>query len=280
MVLPDFLVGGANRPTITLLPADGSSAVRQFLTPISASTLIFLTQTSWPVSTVFRLWVERINGVPNGVVASGPLRPAVTDFARFQRLLELVQIAQDEELASVLPAERISEVSGPLPPEQVTAQTSLDAVKEGLEFRPREGGKTWVLVRRERKLVVRLHEGAENSPVIAEIMAILNLQPGQREYELELEAAGVPDPLRFPSGPHSVMHVVPRSSSQVYFFLANGVEVPGEHVQHGLVQLPLDMEGRTFDAREITRGLFAVHVCKGHKPPPCAFVSVHYRGYW
>src|SRR5262249_32158844 len=48
-VLPDVNVSGANRPTVPLLPADNGDAVRQFLTPISAETLIFLAQTSWPV---------------------------------------------------------------------------------------------------------------------------------------------------------------------------------------------------------------------------------------
>jgi hypothetical protein len=280
MILPDLQAGASNRPTITLLPADDGTSIRQFLTPISASTLVFLSQTSWPISTVLRLWVERINGVPNAAIASGPLRPGVVEFARFLRLMELLQIAQDDELAFVLPTERLIEVSGPLSAEQVTAQAAVEAAKEGMEYRPKEGGKSWVLVKRERKLVMRLNPGAENSPVMVEIMALSNLLPGQREYEIVLEAEGVPDPLRFPSGPRSVMHVVPRSTSQVYFFLANGVEVPGKHVEGGLVQLPLDAEGRPFDAREITRGLFEVHVCKGHKPPPTAFVSVHYRGYW
>jgi hypothetical protein len=30
----------------------------------------------------------------------------------------------------------------------------------------------------------------------------------------------------------------------------------------------------------VTRGLFAVHVCKGHKPPANAYIAVKYRGYW
>src|SRR4051812_42361468 len=34
MVLPDVMLGGSNRPTISLDPADDSDAVRQFLTPI------------------------------------------------------------------------------------------------------------------------------------------------------------------------------------------------------------------------------------------------------
>jgi hypothetical protein len=82
-ILPDLLVSGANRPTITLLPGDEADAIRQFLTPISAETLAFLSETTWPVSTILRLWVERLNGVPNAVTSSGPQRGVISDFARF-----------------------------------------------------------------------------------------------------------------------------------------------------------------------------------------------------
>ena len=30
----------------------------------------------------------------------------------------------------------------------------------------------------------------------------------------------------------------------------------------------------------MTDGLFTVHACRGHKPPPTAYVAVKYRGYW
>jgi hypothetical protein len=42
----------------------------------------------------------------------------------------------------------------------------------------------------------------------------------------------------------------------------------------------VDEHGRTIDGRELTSGLFEVHVCSGHKPPPNAFVAVRYRGSW
>src|SRR5262245_6315744 len=73
-ILPDVMVNGSNRPTITLVPGDTGEAVQRFLTPITLDTLVFLFQTSWPVATVTRLWVERLNGVPNAAVASGPPR--------------------------------------------------------------------------------------------------------------------------------------------------------------------------------------------------------------
>src|SRR5262249_57550632 len=71
-------------------------------------------------------------------------------------------------------------------------------------------------------------------------------------------------------------------TGEVYFYLANGVEVPSEHFNCGLVQPQVDAEGKTIDGRELTRGLFEVHVCKGHKykPPASAYVAVRYRGYW
>ena len=31
---------------------------------------------------------------------------------------------------------------------------------------------------------------------------------------------------------------------------------------------------------EVTQGVFAVNVQKGHKPPPHAYVAVQYRGHW
>jgi hypothetical protein len=42
----------------------------------------------------------------------------------------------------------------------------------------------------------------------------------------------------------------------------------------------VDADGTVFDQRAVTRGLFEVHVARGHKSPPCAHVAVHYRGYW
>ena len=70
-----------------------------------------------------------------------------------------------------------------------------------------------------------------------------------------------------------------RSSAQVLFYLANGVEVPCQHLEAGLVRLPVDTEGRPVGP-EVTRGLFRVQTYKGLKPPKSAYVAVKYRGQW
>ncbi len=279
-ILPEVQLGGGNRPTITLTPADDGNDVRRFLTPISADTLVLLTEMGWPVSLILRIWVDRMNGVPNAVLASGPRRDMIPDFARFTRVMELLQLAQDRELASIHAAERLTELSGPLPEEHVTATAVVEAAKNGLEYRPQGDGKAWVVVRRLQQLVVDISPGAENSPELVEAQHILNLQPGLRRYELIVAAGSGPDPLRFPVEPSTVLQLVPRSTAEVLFFLSNGVAVPPEHLACGLARSPTDAEGRVFDLQEVTRGLFAVHVCKAHKPPATAYVAVNYRGYW
>jgi hypothetical protein len=274
-ILPDVMVSGANRPTVALTPGDDSAAIRQFLTPITLDTLTFLSQSSWPVSTIVRLWVERINGVPNAVAASGPSRDGPGDFARFLRITELMQECQDRELASVRREENTTQVGGPLPPEAVTAAAMVEAAKNGLEYRRDADGKAWVLVRREPRLVLEVSPGVENSPEITELETLLNLVPGQRRYDITVTARGNPDPARFPVPPSTEVSIVPRSTAQAWFYLANGVAVPAKHLHAGIVGPAAGGAGQ-----ELTRGLFEVHVSGGHKPPPTAYVAIKYRGYW
>jgi hypothetical protein len=277
-VLPDVNLSGANRPTISFIPGS-SEAVRRFLTPISADTLAFLATTSWPVSTIVRLYAERLNGVPNASSASGPQREFAPDFARFRRIALLLQVAQDLELVVISPEEREADVSGPLPASAVSAASAVDAAKNGLEYRPRGDGSSWVLVRKEHKLVLEVNPAAIGHPVLLELEGLLNLQPGEPRYDFVV-ATDAFDPLRAPTAPSNALRLTPRSTAQVFYYLANGVEVPPEHVAAGLIRPPLAPDGSPVDLRSVTAGLFTVHACQGHKPPTQAYVAVKYRGYW
>lgn len=274
-VLPFGSVSGSNRPTVTLDPQDDGITVRQFLTPISADTLVFLGQSGWPISSVLRIWVDRLNGVPNRVPASGPPRNTTTDFERFRRATELMQIMQDQELVSVKAEERTLVLSDPLPPEAVNGSAVAQATKDGYEFRQR-GGK-WVIVKTSRQLVLDVGASAKSAPELAEFRSLLNLQPGAQRYDLTV-ASGVTDPAKEREEPTNALRVTPRSTAQALFFLANGVEIPAAHVACGLVHLPPD----GVDPGEATRGVFRVRSCPGHprKPPACAYVTVWYRDHW
>jgi hypothetical protein len=279
-ILPDLSVSGANRPTITLVPGDNSETVRRFLTPIPTETLAFLSETSWPIEVVLRLWVERLNGVPNAVTASGPTRGVISDFKRFRRVTEIVQHAEDNELVSIRHELRETVLGGPVPSATVTATAVLDAAKAGMEYRPSGDGKTWNLIRKENKLFLRINPPAQDRPELDEILGIMNLAPGELYYEMIVAPGEVPDPLLYPRPRSSELRITPRSTSQVYFYLSNGVELPCEHVERGLVRPTTDTDGNPLDGRELTRGIFEVHACKGHKPPATAYLAVKHRDYW
>ncbi len=268
-ILPDANLQGANRPTVTYTPDVDDEAVRAFLTPANADTLLFLTQSTGSVSTILRLWAERLNGVP-----------AEPDGARFQRAVQLIQSAQERDLLSVYAEERAVEASGPLPASAVSVAGAVDAARNGLEVRPADDGKAYAVVRKERRLVMEVNPGVEDAPEVQELEEILNLQKGRRRYELLVGLGGAPDPLLRPWPPSDALRITPRSLAEVVAFLANGVEVPPEHFQCGVARPRLDADGQPFDAAATTAGLFSVHVCRGHKPPPTAYVAVKYRDHW
>jgi len=277
-ILPDLSVSGANRPTITLLPADDGNAVRQFLAPAPPDTLALLVQTTWPASVILRLWVERLNGVPNAVTASGPPFGVISDFRRFQRVVSIIQQAQRQEWASLRIEDREKVVGGPLEAEH-SAAAAVDAAKSGIELRPLADGKT-VLVRKEQKLAIRINPHAVDRPEMMELIELLNLEPDRLSYDLVVAPGMIPDPFLYPRPPSPEIRVMTRSASQVQFYIGNGVEIPEEHLASGLVKPQVDDHGEPVDGRELTRGIFEVRTCRGRKPPSCAYVAISYRGYW
>jgi hypothetical protein len=279
-ILPDAEVSGATRPTLTLTPVDDNEEVQRFLTPISIETLVFLSGTSWPASTILRLWVERLNGVPNAPTASGPQQDTPPDLARFLRLTQLMQSATSRELLTVHSEESVTPVGAPLAAAAVTAAAQVEAAKTGLEYVEGADPTSRVLVRRPRKLVLEFRVGPEADPELAELFQLLNLDPARRHFDLIATSSSPPDPLHFPRPTFDQVLLEPRSASQVFYFLANGVEVPIEHLKCGLVRQPVDALGQPVDMREVTSGLFEVHVCKGHHPPRNAYVAISYRDHW
>jgi hypothetical protein len=270
-ILPDVLVEGAVRPTISLVPGNDGESTKQFLTPITAEYLAFLIQTGWPPAPLLRLWTERMNGVPNSGTSPGCTD---TDPGRFERVMELLKSVSERELLSIRPEESLVEVSGPLPAGTATAAVAVDAAKAGLEMQPRADGKTWAVVRRERHLTVMVTPGTERDPELAELEELLNMVPGRSQYKLVVAPGRVPDPLHHPGPPSTELRITSRSTAQVFLYLANGVEVPAEHLTAGIVA-PSHGDGLA-----ATGGLFAVHTCKGCKPPRNAYLAVKCRGWW
>ena len=68
-VLPQAELSGANRPTLSYTPLDVTEFTRRLFTPLTLEGAAYLGKTTWPISTVFRLYLENLNWVSNSETA-------------------------------------------------------------------------------------------------------------------------------------------------------------------------------------------------------------------
>jgi hypothetical protein len=278
-ILPDASLTGSQRPTISLTPADDPETTRSLFTPSTPDGIIFLAETSYPIATVFRLWVEYLNRVPNAVTASGPPRDLVPDFRGFQRVAWLLQALQDRGDLRFHREQQETQVGSPLPAGAVTAAAMVEAARNGLEYRQRPD-QTWVLVKRQTRLVLRVRPEAMLEPEMLELCQLLHLKPGQPSYEIKVDGGDEPFSLACPPEEATSISLTPRSAVQAFYYMAHGVVVPPEHVQAGVVTSAIDADGGLFDWQQVTGGLFTVHSVRQHLRPRSAYVAVKYRDYW
>jgi hypothetical protein len=277
-VLPFGSVGGSERPTVTLTPVHSGETVARYLRPITPEQVVFLAETSWPISVIFRLWLEGINGVPNAPSASGPTRSFAPEFAEFRRAADLLQALQDRGELTFRKVEE--EVLGdPIALDRVTGEALVEARKAGLEYRLTSDGKAWRLVSKARRLYLDLSPRALDGPEYQELVSVLNLKPGLTRYEVTQSTVGFLEQ-RPGAPPSDKVALITRSLFQVFHYLAHGVEVPAEHLACGVAKSTREADGRAFDWQQVTGELFTVRACRGKKPPASAAVAVPYRGYW
>jgi hypothetical protein len=277
-VLPDAQASASERPTLTLNPVHAGETIARYLHPITLDNLALLAETSWPLSAIFRMWLEGLNGVPNAPSASGPTRSFPPEYAAFRRATELLQALQDR---GELTFRKVEEdvLGDPVAADLVSANALVEAQKAGFEYRRDPDGKSWRLSRKTRRLYLDLSPRALAEPEYQELVRLLNLTPGLTRYEITQSTVGFIQ--QHPGArPSDKIELVPRSLLQVIYYLAHGVEVPAEHLASGVAKATLEPDGRVFDWQQVTDDLFTVKAACGKKPPPGAAVAVWYRGYW
>src|SRR5437773_2573949 len=147
-VLPQLGIGGTYRPTFSLTPLDDQEFTRKLFTPVPLDGLIYLAKTTWPISTVFRLYLENLNWVSNAETASGPTPKAPPVFQDFQRGVRALQTLQDRGQIVFGVEERTEAQGSPLPPGSVTPRDIIEAAKSGYEYRLDERGTAWTLLKK------------------------------------------------------------------------------------------------------------------------------------
>ncbi|MCX7109886.1 MAG: hypothetical protein NTX45_07130 [Proteobacteria bacterium] len=86
-------------PTLSYAPLQGEGFVKSILSPIPLEALFTLTGSGWRSHRLFGLCVERINGLENAPIASGPTPNFPPDQDRqFNRLLQLFEQVVNDEL--------------------------------------------------------------------------------------------------------------------------------------------------------------------------------------
>ena len=278
-VLPQAGVAAADRPTISLTPLDDQEFTRKLFTPIPLDGIIYLAKTTWPISTVFRLYLENLNWVPNAQTASGPTPRIAPDFANFRRGVDALESLQARSRIVFGVEERTETVAGPLPAATVTARDVVEAAKNGYIYRQEDKGGSWTLVKKSQQPVLLIDPAAVDSAEMREVARTFRLKPGLAKYDITQEALS-PFPSTYPAEGVASIDLETRSLLQALYYVSHGIEIPPEHTSRGLVTITHDDVGRVFDWQQLTAGLFRVRHVQSEQRPPQAHVAVPYLGYW
>jgi hypothetical protein len=278
-ILPQAGIQSADRPTISFVPIDDQEFTRKLFTPITLDGVLYLVRTTWPIGTVFRLYLENMNWVPNAELASGPTPVAAPPYADFLRGIFALQELQARGLVIFSAEDRVEKLGGPLPAAQMTAASIVEAAKSGFEWRRENGSGDWTLIRKARQPVMLVDPAAVQLPEIHEFVRIFRLKPGQTRYELTVDAVPPFSARGGRADGLEVLDLETRSLLQAMYFVSHGVEVPPAHVGR-LARRTVDADGRAFDWARVTEGLFRVRWAPGDAPPQGAHVAAYYQGHW
>lgn len=105
-----FVVGGSvlaqgqytDRPTVIYAPLTGTGFLKQLMTPIPPSALLFMLQSGYAADRIMPIMVNSINGVSNAS-ARGVSRPADPKFIRLVQLLRDLQLADTVQVRTARP---------------------------------------------------------------------------------------------------------------------------------------------------------------------------------
>ncbi len=278
-VLPQVLGLSADRPTVSLTPLDDQEFTRKLFTPLPLDGVIYLAKTTWPIATVFRLYLENLNWVPNAQTASGPTPTQAPVVAAFLRGMAVLQRLQDRAEIVFGVEEREERLGGPLPAAAISARDVVEAAKNGYAYRPDDQGTTWTLIKKNQQPVLRIAPEAVNAPDVQDFVRVFRLRPGLTQYDITQEALN-PFPSTYPPDGVTSLDLETRSLLQALYYVSHGIDIPPAHATGGLVTVTRDAAGQVFDWGQVMRGLFRVRWAQGSKRPPSAHVAVQYKDYW
>jgi hypothetical protein len=276
-ILPQAQVSGTTRPTLSYTPLDDEEFTRRLFSPISLEGVAYLSKTTWPISSVFRLYLENLNWVSNAETASGPTPTAPPEFETFLNGIQSLQRLQDRNLITLFSEDREKAVSSTFSLDENNAKNAIESIQKDLELKATAEGVT--LIRHEKQLVMRVEQFVDGDSDWLTFCTAFKLNPNIRTFDLTSEKL---DPFlkdMQASGLES-LDLETRSLLQVLFFVSQGIDIPREHLASGIAPRTNGYDSQPFDWQQVLGGLFRVQSSKSRKRPPCAHIAVQYKGYW
>ena len=83
------------RPTIIYQPLTGEKFVRQLLEPIDLNTIFLLRLAGWELDDIMRVFVNRINGVPNAPTGGDATPEGIPEFEDFMKIVDSMDELED-----------------------------------------------------------------------------------------------------------------------------------------------------------------------------------------
>ncbi len=110
---------------------------------------------------------------------------------------------------------------------------------------------------------------ARSAPDVQAMFRSLQVDPAAQPYLLTSNPVG---------GGGNKISIVTRPLTAALFFLSQGIDVPKEHVERGLVAITRETNGQPYSWRGIVKPLLRIE--SSSTRPSAAFVRVPYRGAW
>jgi hypothetical protein len=271
-----FNIGGAvgysERPTITFTPRNEKEFTQQLISPVELEVIFLLINYGWNIDRVLRLTSEGINGLRNDTIREVPLVNYEQYLLEFTETVKKLQRLQQLGLVDLSYEQEEIGLSGPISAQKVNLDDILRANENNHKLEYRDDSETYHLKKINRNLVIRFGRNAFQQPEIEKVLKRLKLSPDLRVYRI-LNAPG--SQIKASELPQKSNYLIlsTRSVLGTMAYLAQGVNIPVEHVAAGMVSNVED---------ELTTGiisdLFQVKVQK--EKPHHAGLVVPYKGYW
>ena len=288
----DAVIRREERPTISYAPQRSADFNRGMLSPISIETLALLARTGWAADRILRCTVQSINGVDNATSAGGPTPDWKPEFEEFRYLAQQIRQLQIQHAVEIAQADKEEVKVLPVSVQELDGDFFLGAMDQGYKFKQDESGR-WQMYEKDQFAALIFKREVLHSPEVRDITGILGLKPGCEIYKVELAKKGQIQPTSSdverlppphdrgpfqPCGTREDLTVSTRSLLETMYFLSQGIRVPVQHIEQGLVTRTLDHNGYPFDWTELTGDL--LQVFSSHHKPKCAAVAIPYRGHW